>query len=474
MKYLIILFLLAGNVLAQTPLGTEFTYQGELKDNLGNPLTGSYDLKFVAFDASADGMGNNLGTSFANDIQATNGVFTTSIDFGDMAFVGDKVWIEINIRPGTSTGGYQQLLPRQAITAAPYATHAQFVGANAVSDIEIQDNSISLADMGNNSVNSSKIVDGTIMGQDIGLGTINGNNIRSRTITTAEVAKYTIGDINLASNSVISSKIASGAVGNNEISSSAVDSLKIMDGSILAVDVDTSQIQKRINGSCIYPEYVTSIDVNGSVVCDRAPLSYVSTLDSGTIDQKTSIAIGTDGNPIISYYDFNNKDLKIIKCQNQSCSLFDTPRTLDSMGDVGNSSSIAIGADCNPIISYSDFTNNDLKIIKCQNQSCSLVDFPRTLDSTGDVGTNLSIAIGTDGYPIISYLDGFPNYDLKIVKCHHPFCIDFDTRTLDSSGDVGGYTSIAIGTDGKPIISYIDFTFRDLKIYSCGDEACSR
>ena len=37
----------------------------------------------------------------------------------------------------------------------------------------------------------------------------------------------------------------------------------------------------------------------------------------------------------------------------------------------------------------------------------------------------------------------------------------------------GYWTSIAIGTDGLPIISYHDRSNLDLKVYNCGDPGCS-
>lgn len=64
---LIILSIYISNAYAQTPLGTEFTYQGELNNSSGNPHNGEFDFKFIAYDAQEDGSGTNLGTSLAAD-----------------------------------------------------------------------------------------------------------------------------------------------------------------------------------------------------------------------------------------------------------------------------------------------------------------------------------------------------------------------------------------------------------------------
>ena len=495
------------NTYAQIPLGEEFTYQGELNDSTGNPHDGLFDFKFVAYDDSDDGAGNNLGQFSAEDVQVTNGIFTTQIDYsilGDEPFMGDKIWLEISVRIGASTGGYQQLLPRQQVTATPYATHAKFVGADAISEIQIQDESITASDIGSNAVGTNEIIASQVqrrvttvcssgefmqsVNQD-GTAVCVAETAGLTTVTSAEIVDGTIvaDDINKTQVQKRVGTVCSGGRMMRSINEEGVAtcifpntgadtvvSADIVDGTIQAVDVDNTQIQQRVVGACIYPEYVTSIDANGALICTRPPISLASTLDSvGNFGTSTSIAIGVDGLPIISYYNSTIDDLKIVKCLNQSCSSFDTPSTLDSAGDVGRDLSIAIGVDGFPIISYYDFTNRDLKIVKCLNQSCSSFDIPRTLDSTGDVGSNTSIAIGIDGFPIISYND-FTNGYLKIVRCLNQSCSSNNTPgILDSAGGVGRDTSIAIGSDGFAIISYYDYTNRDLKVAKCLNQICT-
>ena len=130
------------------------------------------------------------------------------------------------------------------------------------------------------------------------------------------------------------------------------------------------------------------------------------------------------------------------------------PVTIDSTGNVGAHTSITIGTNGNPIISYHDYTYGDLKIAACNNPTCTTSTIT-TIDSAGNVGRDTSITIGTNGNPIISYWDS-TNISLKVAACNNPTCTTSTITTIDSAGEVGAYTSIAIGTNGNPIISYDD------------------
>ena len=196
----------------------------------------------------------------------------------------------------------------------------------------------------------------------------------------------------------------------------------------------------------------------------------LTTVDSvGGVGQYTSITIGTDGLPVISYSDVTNSDLKVVKCGNAACSSGNTLTTVDSGGDVGSFKSITIGTDGLPVISYSDFTNFDLKVAHCGNAACSSGNTLTTVDSGGDVGSFNSITIGTDGLPVISYRDN-TNFALKVAHCGNAACSSGNTLT---TVDSGSFTSITIGTDGLPVISYRDSTNQALKVVKCGNATCS-
>ncbi len=111
--------LCAASTLA-APLGSGFTYQGQLTDN-GAPASGHYDLQFVLFTAASGGTA--VDTITLSNQTVSGGLINAALDFTDAPYNGQAVWVEVSTR---ITGGasYTTLSPRQAITAAPYALYA--------------------------------------------------------------------------------------------------------------------------------------------------------------------------------------------------------------------------------------------------------------------------------------------------------------------------------------------------------------
>jgi len=83
----------------------------------------------------------------------------------------------------------------------------------------------------------------------------------------------------------------------------------------------------------------------------------------GNVGEYTSVAIGDDGNPVISHYDTTNDDLELYVCADAACSS-GTNVTLETTGNVGSYTSLAIGDDGNPVISHYDSTNDDLEFAR--------------------------------------------------------------------------------------------------------------
>jgi hypothetical protein len=199
---------------------------------------------------------------------------------------------------------------------------------------------------------------------------------------------------------------------------------------------------------------------------DFADAGEIITVDSGgDVGEYTSLAIDALGKPAISYYDRSNGNLKFAYDGNNDGDFADAGEiiTVDSGGDVGEYTSLAFGS--GPAISYYDRSNGNLKFAYDGNNDGDFADAGEiiTVDSGGDVGEYTSLAFGSG--PAISYYDR-SNGNLKFAYNGNndgDFTDAGEIITVDSAGYVGGHTSLAIDALGKPAISYYNFTNTDLK-----------
>jgi hypothetical protein len=207
------------------------------------------------------------------------------------------------------------------------------------------------------------------------------------------------------------------------------------------------------------------------VACTAATFNAFSS--APTMGYYSAITIGADGLPIISYIDNQNKDLKIFHCTSVPCNSGRVV-TVDGLGVTDSYTAIAIGVDGFPIISYYNNAEGALMAAHCGDAECFI--FPVTIsyidlaDPPG-MGMGNSITIGSDGMPIISYYDAESLY-LKVAHCGDIACINSTTNIVDSTGDVGNFTSMKIGSDGQPVIAYYDRTNQKLKVVHCSDSFC--
>ena len=116
-----LILIIAQHNAAAAPVGTAFTYQGQLKQS-GAPANGSYDFEFRLFDLAESGVQQGP-LDPKSDVAVENGLITVNLDFGSV-FDGNQRWLEVRVRDGASTGAFTPLTPRQELTAAPYALAA--------------------------------------------------------------------------------------------------------------------------------------------------------------------------------------------------------------------------------------------------------------------------------------------------------------------------------------------------------------
>ena len=244
----------------------------------------------------------------------------------------------------------------------------------------------------------------------------------------------------------------------------------------LAPGVVGTVAQARVTGVCPTGQAMRGVNTDGTVVCDNG----AATADDGAIGSLVgsyaTVAIGTDGLPIISHRDDTADGLRVTHCGNPQCSDDNVTTLVDNPVDsVGRYTSIAIGSDGFAVIAHFNLTAAALRVTHCSNVACTSATSLNVDDPIGlSVGEYVALTIGADGLPIISHRDA-TNLALRVTHCGNAACSSSNvSTTIDNPANaVGTDTSIAIGVDGRAVISHLDATVGALRVTHCANVACT-
>lgn len=224
--------------------------------------------------------------------------------------------------------------------------------------------------------------------------------------------------------------------------------------------------------SCPLGTTVRGIGEDGSLLCGPVGRFPVA---SGA-----AIAIGADGNPVMVLVDNDASDLLVIKCNDPICAGGDetvTAADLNVNWIASGGASIAMGSDGNPDIAYfEDFGGapGSLRFLDCNDPACASRTIRFIYSATAIAGAP-SLAVGSDGLPVMSFYDA-DNGNLMVAKCNDAACAGANETitTVDgSTDDVGQGSSLALDSSNRPRIAYRNVTTDEILIVSCNDPACA-
>lgn len=457
------------NMAASPP--ERINFQGVLRDAAGAAVDGAQAMTFRLYDTSAGcpGSGMLLLTDDHNSVSVSGGLFNVALGDGTVTpgtanslaetFRDNaEVWVEIEV---SGDGG---MCPRARVESSAYALNAD--------NLDGVDSSGFLNTSASAQTKSGPLTvdaDARITGQ---LRIDGGNPAVGRVLTSDASGVASWQDPQPGPAGPVGPTGPAGPPGPSGVSgrpvytSSSLDIGSVDGGTSITIGEDGLPIISYIRNLVLATAHCDDITCSSAFTTE-----HTGTSASGPYS--TSIAIGSDGLPVIAMTELGF--IRVVQCVDAVCSNVTVAEP--QFRTTAVSATIAIGSDGLPLVAYQDLNGERLGVGHCEDLSCSGWTEAFIDPEPGfTLGSYPSIAIGLDGYPIISHLRTGPmSKQLVVTHCNDVTCSSADTYEVASGGT---FTSIGIGVDGYPIIAHVlpDFLGSSstlIRITHCLDEVCS-
>lgn len=181
----------------------------------------------------------------------------------------------------------------------------------------------------------------------------------------------------------------------------------------------------------------------------------VEVVDSGGVGGYSSLAVDASGEVHIAYFAGTLGHLKYALFDGDHWSI----ETVDDQYLTGHHASLDLDSWGNPRIAYRYYTGRAIRFASRSGTEWSFSEF----EDDADMETDISMALDSADLPHVSYYDGYFSGEAHDLKYGHFDGSSWSTTLVDSPGQVGRGSAIALDSAGNPHISYYDETSVSLK-----------
>src|SRR5690606_8202052 len=177
-------------------------------------------------------------------------------------------------------------------------------------------------------------------------------------------------------------------------------------------------------------------------VLDRA----TSTDEAAGVGMDTSIAIASDGLPVVAFRDAGERALKIARCSDERCTQAVISTVVREPGlDPGHNTTLRLAPDGSPMLAYGDWSETDPGIYyaKCSNAEGQAVSVSRIDRAEDGESADPALELDKDGPPVIAFRQREPGDErasrvLRVVRCEDVECSSMGAPTdVDVRGRTG-------------------------------------